>query len=104
MTIDELGPGDWPAVARIYREGLELGTFEETVPSWDDWDAGHLAAPRLVARDEGEVLGWAALGPVSARACYRGVAESSVYVAAAARGQGVGRALLAELCRRADES
>ena len=43
------------------------------------------------------MLGWAALSPVSRRAVYRGVVEESVYVAAAARGHGVGRALLAEM-------
>ena len=100
MTIDELTAEDWPSVARIYEAGLELGTFEETVPSWQAWDASHLVAPRLVARD-GNVLGWAALAPVSTRACYRGVVENSVYVAPEARGRGVGRALLTELCDRA---
>lgn len=96
-------PDDWPAVAQIYEEGLELGTFEESVPSPYEWDASHLAVGRLVARDP-EVVGWAALGPVSRRDCYRGVVENSVYVASAARGRGIGRALLEELCRRADAS
>lgn len=32
--------------------------------------------------------------PVSARDCYAGVGESSVYVAGSARGRGVGKALL----------
>ena len=94
MTIDELRPEDWPACARIYEEGLDVGTFEETVPSWEEWDASHLAAPRLVARDDDAILGWAALAPVSRRECYRGVTENSVYVAPAARGRGVGQALL----------
>jgi L-amino acid N-acyltransferase YncA len=102
VTVDDLRPEDWPAVSRIFEEGLDLGTFETSVPSWEDWDASHLREPRLVARDGDAVLGWAALGPVSSRACYRGVTETSVYVASAARGRGVGRALLAELCRRAD--
>ena len=93
---------DWPDVARIYEEGLDEGTFEDAVPSWEAWDAGHLAEPRLVARGDGAILGWAALAPVSRRACYRGVTENSVYVARAARGRGVGQALLAELCARAD--
>jgi phosphinothricin acetyltransferase len=102
VTIDKLHTDDWPAVARIYDEGLDDGTFENTVPSWEDWDAGHLAEPRLVARDDGDLHGWAALAPVSRRECYRGVTENSVYVARAARGRGVGRALLEELCARAD--
>jgi len=60
-------PEDWPAVARIYEQGLDLGTFEDTVPPWEEWDASHLATGRLVARAEGAVVGWAALGPVSPR-------------------------------------
>ena len=75
------------------------------MPGWEPWDDSHLPEPRLVARDAdgGEILGWAALGPVSRRACYRGVTENSIYVARSARGRGVGRALLEELVRRADE-
>jgi phosphinothricin acetyltransferase len=99
-----MAPDDWPAVAAIYAEGLEAGTFETEVPSWEAWDEVHLASPRLVARVDGAVSGWAALSPVSRRAVYRGVAEDSVYVASAARGTGVGRALLTELVRRADEA
>ena len=102
MTIDDLTETDWPDVARIFADGLDLGTFEETVPSWEQFDERYLAAPRLVARADRGVLGWATLAPVSQRDCYRGVAENSVYVAAAARGRGVGRALLEELVRRAD--
>jgi phosphinothricin acetyltransferase len=102
VTIDELKAEHWPRVAEIYEEGLELGTFEDSVPSWEAWDRGHLPAPRLVLVDDGAVLGWAALAPVSGRECYRGVAENSVYVARSARGRGVGRTLLEELVRRAD--
>ena len=102
MRIDELRAEDWPACALIYEAGLDVGTFEETVPTWADWDSSHLPSPRLVAREEPTVLGWAALAPVSYRECYRGVTENSVYVAPHARGRGVGLALLAELVRRAD--
>jgi len=102
VTIDDLRADHWPDVARIYGEGLDQGTFEERVPGWEEWDAGHLATPRLVALAEGVVVGWAALSPVSQRACYRGVTEVSVYVAWSARRRGVGRALLDELVRRAD--
>jgi L-amino acid N-acyltransferase YncA len=102
VTIDDLAEADWGAVSRIFEEGLDLGTFEEAVPTWPQFDERYLTAPRIVARDGDDVLGWATLAPVSRRECYRGVAEDSVYVAAAARGRGVGRALLEELVRRAD--
>ena len=90
---------DWPAVKAIYEQGIatRMATFETEAPSWAGWDAGHLADARLVADRDGEVLGWAALSPVSSRACYAGVAENSVYVAAAARGGGVGTALMRAL-------
>jgi L-amino acid N-acyltransferase YncA len=103
-VVDAMAPNDWPAVAAIYAEGLEAGTFEAEVPSWEQWDETHLARPRLVARLGAVVCGWAALSPVSRRHVYRGVAEDSVYVARRARAAGVGRALLTELVRRADEA
>ena len=98
-SIEPLTAGQWPAVRRIFEEGIATGdaTFETAAPSWDAWDAGHLAGHRLVATLGGQVVGWAALAPVSERCAYAGVAEASVYVAAAATGRGVGRALLERL-------
>jgi L-amino acid N-acyltransferase YncA len=97
--IDALRPEDWEPVRAIYLEGIATGhaTFETAPPSWDKWDADHLRAARLVARDAGGILGWAALCPVSGRCVYAGVAEVSLYVATAARGRGVGRRLLEAL-------
>ena len=94
-------PHDWPSVRNIYAQGIETrnATFETTVPDWPTWDAKHLPEPRLVARDADTILGWAALSRVSQRDCYRGVCELSVYVAEAARGRGIGTALMAELVR-----
>jgi L-amino acid N-acyltransferase YncA len=66
-------------------------------PEWPEWDAAHRDDCRLVARRTGQVVGWAALSPVSRRCVYGGVAEVSVYVAESARGQGIGRALLSAL-------
>ncbi len=99
ILIAPLESRHWDAVARIYCEGLATGNaaFETRAPSWEDWDRGYAQELRFVALRDDEVVGWAALAPVSDRCTYGGVAECSVYVAQAARGQGVGRSLLAEL-------
>jgi phosphinothricin acetyltransferase len=103
LRIEPLREDDWPAVAAIYREGIEgrLATFETDVPEWSVWDEAHLREHRLVARTGEEIVGWAALTPVSRRPVYAGVADLSVYVAASARGKGVGRVLLAALVESA---
>ncbi len=99
IDIAAMTLADAEGVLAIYAEGLATGeaTFETEVPTWAAWDAGHLQDCRLVARAGGTLVGWAALSPVSGRCVYAGVAEVSVYVAAAARGQGVGAALLRHL-------
>jgi phosphinothricin acetyltransferase len=104
LSLRDLVPDDWPEVERIYAEGIatRLATFETATPSWQEWDAGHLAAPRLVAMLGRSMAGWAALSPVSRRAVYRGVAEVSVYLAESARRRGIGRALLGALLERSE--
>ncbi|AEE47757.1 GNAT family N-acetyltransferase [Cellulomonas fimi] len=95
----------WPDVARIYAAGIATGhaTFAADVPTWEAFDAGRLADHRFVAlADDGTVLGWVAASPVSDRCVYSGVVEHSVYVDDAARGRGVGRALLDALLASTD--
>ena len=107
MTIVRpMRASDWDAVARVYRQGIDDGeaTFEVDVPTWASFDASRLAKLRLVADDDGSILGWAAASPVSSRAAYRGVVEHSVYVAREARGRGVGRMLLSALIDGAEQS
>ena len=91
-----MAAADWPAVEAIYAEGIatRAATFETEPPGFIAFDASHHAGHRFVAVEDGRVLGWVALAPISSRACYAGVAESSVYVAADARRRGVGRALM----------
>lgn len=97
-------PADRDAVEAIHREGIATGhaTFEAEPATWEAFDAGRLDLGRLVAVDGDRILGWAALSPVSSRPVYRGVVEHSLYVAAAARGRGVGTTLLAALIDAAD--
>ena len=106
LEIDEMCASDWPAVREVYTEGIATGqaTFEQVPPSWEQWERGHLADCRLVARRDGRVVAWAALAPVSSRTAYRGVAEVSLYVAAAERGTGVGRTLGAALVEASERA
>jgi phosphinothricin acetyltransferase len=97
--IRPMTAADWPAVRAIFAEGIETraATFETEPPSYDSFDASHHAEHRLVAVEDGRVVGWVALAPTSSRRCYAGVAESSVYIAKSARGRGIGRGLMEAL-------
>lgn len=105
-AISPLLPAHWPDVRRIYQEGIETGqaTFETAAPEWEAFDASRTPDCRLVAVEDGRVLGWAALSPFSSRPVYRGVAEASVYVAAEARGQGLGKRLLEALIAESESN
>ena len=96
---------DAPAIAAIYNEGIEdrLATFETRARRPEEmlaWLADGL--PFLVATREGAVVAWARVAPYSDRCVYAGVGEHGVYVARAARGAGVGRRLLEDLCAAAE--
>lgn len=105
FTIANMTVTDWPEVQSIYAEGIDgrQATFETKVPEWNYWDASHHRFGRLVARRKGKVVGWAALSPISPRACYRGVAELSVYVTSSDQQQGIGSALLSAVIDHADQ-
>jgi L-amino acid N-acyltransferase YncA len=104
MLVRDLTPDDWAEVAAIYHDGMRDGmaTFETEVPSWENWSAAHTL--RVVAELDERVIGWAALGPVSSRWAYRGVAESSVYVARDHHGRGVGRRLMERLIEKSERA
>lgn len=99
MEIRNLLASDWEQVRLIYEKGINTGnaTFQTSTPSWEDWDASHLASCRVVTEKDGQLLGWAALTPVSSRCVYAGVAEVSVYVDPEQSGKGIGLILLNEL-------
>lgn len=99
MEIRNLLASDWDQVKVIYEKGIATGnaTFQASAPSWEEWDSSHLQNSRVVAEEDGKVIGWAALTPVSSRCVYAGVAEVSVYVDTNHFGKGVGYALLEQL-------
>jgi L-amino acid N-acyltransferase YncA len=99
LIVDGMTADDGPAVLDIYGQGIATGisTFETETPDWHHWNASHRRDCRFVARLDGRVVGWTALGRYSTRAVYAGVAWESVYVDASARGRGVGLALLEAL-------
>jgi L-amino acid N-acyltransferase YncA len=106
LTVRPATTADAAAVAAIYNEAIaeRIATFETReristdVESW----LGDDRRPFLVATRDGAVVGFARVGPYSDRAVYAGVGEHGVYVARAARGGGVGRRLLEELCAAAE--
>jgi L-amino acid N-acyltransferase YncA len=106
--VRPMAPPDAPAVLAIYQAGLDGGqaSFETVAPDWPAFDASRLPDHRWVAADPdgGQLLGWVAVTPVSTRSVYAGVVEHSVYVAPAAQGRGVGRALLRTLIASTEAS
>ena len=101
-------PADASAIAAIYNVGIaeREATFETRPRDAADvhaWLAEGL--PFLVEEDgHGRLVGFARLSPSSDRCVYDGVGEHGVYVAGAARGSGVGRALLTGLCEQAERA
>jgi L-amino acid N-acyltransferase YncA len=104
ITIRPMTAEDWPAIERIYREGIATGnaTFEANPPSWEEFDGEKVADPRLVGIEGDHLVGWAAASRVSSRCVYEGVIEHSVYVSEDVRGEGVGAALLDAFLKAAD--
>ena len=101
LRIAPMLPEHAGQVLAIYQAGIDEGdaTFETAAPTWETFDAEKLPEHRLVALDDTgrRVLGWVAVARASNWRAYAGVVEHSVYVHPAARGQGVGLALLTAL-------
>ena len=108
VTTRAMTDDDLPVVRDIYAEGIATrnATFETEVPDLATMATKWLPGHRWVAEAEVDgrthVVGWTAISPVSERACYAGDGESSVYVAEAARGRGVGKALMWRQVNEAD--
>ena len=106
ITVRELRLDDWPAVRRIYQEGLDTGiaSFDTTVPPSTRLAARWLPGHRWVAEADGAVVGWTTVAHASQREPLRGVGETSVYVDRAHRGRGIGKALLFRQVTAADRA
>lgn len=104
MIIKQLTEKHYPEVKRIYEQGLAGGnsTFQTSAPDWKEWDSSHIADCRIVGIENDQVVGWAALTPVSGRCVYAGVAEVSVYVDGKFRGKGFGTTLLDALIQESE--
>lgn len=105
ILIRPMEANDWKFVARIYTEGIATGfaTFETTTPTYEAWNNAHMKSCRLVAVSKNQILGWAALSPVSSRCVYGGVGEVSVYVGKDTRGKGVGVQLMEALIDQSEK-
>lgn len=100
ITIRPATEDDADAIARIYSIGIaertatydtEPRTAADILPKIAD----AARYPQVVAvNDAGAVVGWAGTSGYRPRACYAGIAEFSIYIDPAARGQGIGKPLL----------
>ncbi len=106
FIIDEMKAEDWEDVRAIYLEGIATknATFEQSAPDWKCWNRNHLAIGRFVARENNQIIGWAALNPVSRRSVYSGVVEVSIYISDHAKGRGVGKTLLNRLVEASEKA
>lgn len=109
MQIRRATATDIPEIQGIYAHHVlhGTGTFEEVPPSVEEMEARfHAAAERgwvwLAATDASGLLGYAYFAQYRDRSAYRYCAEDSIYVREDVRGQGVGKALVAELLQVAE--
>ena len=104
-TIETMKESDWDEVSKIYLEGINTGiaTFQNSIPTFEDWDKGHIKSCRLVAKAEGKILGFSTLSATSTRCVYSGVAEVSIYIGKNYRGLGIGKALFTALIKLSED-
>jgi len=102
-VVRPAGPADLPAVAAIYAHFVRTSaaTFDIEEPAMSYWqaklDSTAVGDHFLVACDDDEALAFAYSGSFRPRPAYDRTRETSVYVAPAATGNGLGTRLYLEL-------
>lgn len=96
IKIVPMRQAHYPAVSNIYQFGIDskIATFTTTVPVYADFNHNHIKDARWVAMIDSDIVGWAALSPISTRHVYRGVAEVSIYIHPEFQHQGIGKLLM----------
>lgn len=109
LLLRPSAPDDLAPIQAIYAESVinGTGTFETEAPSVEEMarrrdEVLSRGLPWLVAERGGIVLGYAYANYFRPRLAYRFCVEDSIYLAPTARGQGLGRLLLAELMARCE--
>lgn len=108
FSIRDAEPKDLPAITEIYRESVLNGTatYELDPPEQAEMQArfetitGRGYPYVVAAGEDGTILGYAYASAFRTRPAYNWLVEDSIYLAPAARGQGIGRALVDELVTR----
>lgn len=105
IIIRKIEESDYPAVKRIFEEGIATGnaTFEKTAPDWEYWNSHKLPYCRLAAVITNEVVGWAALSATSNRVVYKGINEESIYISPEHSGKGIGKLLMNALIEESEK-
>ncbi len=108
IAIRPAMPADTEAMRAILNEEIRTGVnvwheIERTPDGMRDWLAERVEAGMAVtvAERAGAVIGYAGYGPFRPHSGYALTVEHSLYVHPGHRGQGIGTALLGDLCERA---
>jgi phosphinothricin acetyltransferase len=107
MKIAQMQIDHWQEVRDIYQQGIDTGqaTFEESPPgNWEEWSSKFWPDLSLVCLVDGQVIGWAAISPVSNRLAYQGVGELSLYVAPQHQGRGTGKELMEKIILESEQA
>jgi L-amino acid N-acyltransferase YncA len=107
-VIDDVAREDLPSILAIYNEVIRNSTavyseVEFTPERGETWFRAKMehGFPMIVARDASGITGFGTFGEFRSWPCYLHTVEHSVHVRVDRRGQGIGRALVAELLARA---